>query len=162
MFLYFPHQPRRRRNGSVAFAAHFAGGIRYGAGRPGEGLRRLRLGGVGAELVSRFFPQSAPPAMKTYFLFHDKWAEYIKADWAASRFPFDGFVVVEKTRAGLAAFLLRRMRRLGFRKVADELLLRFYYVLFQGRRDGRMLRQFMAEVQRDIPASYRRPPVHRV
>ena len=100
--------------------------------------------------------------MKTYFLFHDHWTEYIKADWAASRFPFDGFVVVEKTRPGLVAFLWRRMRRLGIRKVADELLLRLYYVLFQGRRDGRMLRQFMAEVQRDIPAGYRRPPVHRV
>ena len=78
------------------------------------------------------------------------------------RFPFDGFVVVEKTRPGFVTFLWRRMRRLGIRKVADELLLRLYYVLFQGRRDGRMLREFMAEVQRDIPAGYRRPPVHRV
>src|ERR1700722_3028286 len=60
--------------------------------------------------------------MKTYFLFHDKWTEYIKADWAASRFPFDGFVVVEKTRPGFVTFLWRRMRRLGIRKVADALL----------------------------------------
>ena len=71
------------------------------------------------KLVPRLFPRSAPPAMKTYFLFHDKWTEYIKADWAASRFPFDGFIVVEKTRAGLFAFLWRRARRLGIRKVAD-------------------------------------------
>src|ERR1035441_7622972 len=100
--------------------------------------------------------------MKAYFLFHDKWTEYVKADWAASRFPFDGFVVIEKTRAGLVRFLRRRMRRLGIRKVADEILLRLYYVLFQSRGDGRMLRQFMAGVQRDMPAGYRRPPVHRV
>src|ERR1035441_6162079 len=71
--------------------------------------------------------------MKAYFLFHDKWTEYVKADWAASRFPFDGFVVIEKTRAGLVRFLRRRMRRLGIRKVADEILLRLYYVLFQSR-----------------------------
>jgi hypothetical protein len=100
--------------------------------------------------------------MKTYFLFHDQWTEYIKADWAASRYPFDGFVVIEKTRAGFAPFLWRRMRRLGVWKVADELLLRLYYVLFQSRRDHRLLREFMAEVQRDIPAGYQRPPVYRV
>jgi len=100
--------------------------------------------------------------MKTYFLFHDKWTEYVKADWAASRFPFDGFVVVEKTRAGIVPFLRRRIRRLGIGKVADEILLRLYYILFQSRRDGRMLRQFMGAVERDIPAGYRRPPVHRV
>jgi folate-dependent phosphoribosylglycinamide formyltransferase PurN len=100
--------------------------------------------------------------MKTYFLFHDHWTEYIKADWAAARFPFDGFVVVERTRAGAIPFLWRRARRLGIRKVADELLLRLYYVLFQSRREGRMLRAFMAEVQRGIPATYQRPPVHRI
>lgn len=100
--------------------------------------------------------------MKTYFLFHDKWTEHIKADWAAAHFPFDGFVVIEKTRDWFVPFLWRRSRRLGIRKVADELLLRAYYVLFQSRRDVRMLRQFMAEVQRDIPAGYQRPPVYRV
>ncbi|MGA2575837.1 MAG: formyltransferase family protein [Bryobacteraceae bacterium] len=100
--------------------------------------------------------------MKTYFLFHDKWTEYVKADWAASRFPFDGFVVIEKTRAGFVPFLRRRVRRLGIGKVADELFLRLYYVLLQSRRDGRLLRQFMAGVQRDMPADYRRPPVYRV
>jgi len=100
--------------------------------------------------------------MKTYFLFHDHWTEYIKADWAASRFPFAGFIVVGRTRAPAVPFLWRRARRLGFLKVADELLLRLYYVLFQSRRDARILRDFMAEVQRDIPATYTRPPVHRV
>lgn len=100
--------------------------------------------------------------MKTYFLFHDNWTEYIKADWAAAHFPFDGFVVIEKTRDWFVPFLWRRVRRLGVRKVADEIRLRAYYVLFQSRRDGRMLRQFMAELERGIPAGYRRPPVYRV
>ena len=100
--------------------------------------------------------------MKTYFLFHDRWNEYIKADWAAAHFPFDGFIVVEKTRAGAATFLWRRMRRLGFLKVLDELVLRGYYLLFQSRRDHRMLVQLMAELQREIPADYQRPPVYRV
>jgi hypothetical protein len=100
--------------------------------------------------------------MKTYFLFHDKWTEYVKADWAAAHFPFDGFVVVEKTRAGAVPFLWRRMRRLGVRKVIDEVLLRLYYVLFEGRRDGRKIHELMEKVRRDIPAGYQRPPVHRV
>ncbi len=100
--------------------------------------------------------------MKTCFLFHDKWTEYIKADWAASRFPFDSFIVVEKTRAAAVPFLWRRMRRLGIWKVLDELLLRLYYVLFESRRDDRMLRQLFDELRRDIPAGYQRPPVHRV
>jgi folate-dependent phosphoribosylglycinamide formyltransferase PurN len=100
--------------------------------------------------------------MKACFLFHDHWTEYIKADWAASRFPFDSFIVVEKTRAPLVPFLWRRMRRLGAAKVLDELLLRLYYVVFQRRRDNRMLRALMDDVERDIPPDYRRPPVHRV
>jgi folate-dependent phosphoribosylglycinamide formyltransferase PurN len=100
--------------------------------------------------------------MKAYFLFHDQWTEYIKADWVASRFHFDGFIVIEKTRAGAVPFLWRRMRRLGILKVVDELLLRLYYMLFRSRRDHRMLRQLMAEVQCDIPATYQRPVVHRV
>ena len=100
--------------------------------------------------------------MKAYFLFHDQWTEYVKADWVASRFPFAGFIVIEKTRPDAVRFLWRRMRRLGVRKVADELLLRLYYVLFQSRRDHRMLQRLMADVQRDIPASYQRPAVHRV
>jgi folate-dependent phosphoribosylglycinamide formyltransferase PurN len=100
--------------------------------------------------------------MKTYFLFHDKWTEYIKADWAAARFPFAGFIVIEKTRPWFGTFLWRRARRLGFLKVADELLLRVYYLLRESRRDGRMLREYLGRVERDIPAAYQRPPVYRV
>jgi hypothetical protein len=100
--------------------------------------------------------------MKTYFLFHDKWTEYVKADWAAARFPFDGFVVIHKTRAWWVPFLWRRIRRIGLAKVIDELLLRLYYALFQGGRDRRMLREYMDGVQREIPAGYQRPPVYHV
>lgn len=100
--------------------------------------------------------------MKTYFLFHDKWTEYVKADLAAARFPFDGFVVIRKTRASVGPFLWRRARRLGIAKVIDELLLRFYYVLTQSRRDRRMLQDYMERVRRDIPKEYRRPPVYHV
>ncbi len=100
--------------------------------------------------------------MKTYFLFHDKWTEYIKADWAAARFPFEGFVVIRKTRAWFGSFLWRRARRLGIAKVTDELLLRFYYVFTQGRRDRGMLQDYMEKVRRDIPEGYRRPPVYYV
>ena len=100
--------------------------------------------------------------MKTYFLFHDKWTEYVKADWAAARFPFDGFVVIHKTRVWLVPFLWRRIRRIGLAKVIDEVLLRLYYALFQSGRDRRMLREYMDGVQREIPAGYQRPPVHHV
>lgn len=100
--------------------------------------------------------------MKTYFLFHDKWTEYVKADWAAAHFPFDGFVVVEKTRAPAVSFLWRRMRRLGARKVIDELLLRLYYLLFESRRDARVIGGLMERVRHEIPAGYQRPPVYRV
>src|SRR5438034_10230336 len=70
--------------------------------------------------------------MKTYFLFHDHWTQYIKADWAASQYPFDGFVVIKKTRPWFGAYLLRRAKRIGFWKVADEVLLRLFYTLCFG------------------------------
>ena len=38
--------------------------------------------------------------MKTYFIFHDDWYQYIKADYMASMFPFDGFVVVAVNATG--------------------------------------------------------------
>jgi folate-dependent phosphoribosylglycinamide formyltransferase PurN len=100
--------------------------------------------------------------MKTYFLFHDHWTQYIKADWAASQFPFDGFVVIERTRPWFGAYLWRRARRIGFRKVADEALLRLAYTLCFGYRDFGRLKRLLGDLQRRLPASYRRPPVYRV
>jgi hypothetical protein len=100
--------------------------------------------------------------MKTYFLFHDRWCQYIKADWAASRFPFDGFIVIRKTRPWFGEYLWKRARRIGFGKVADELALRCYWLLRHGARDNRMLKELMARVQKDIPPTYKRPPVYHV
>jgi folate-dependent phosphoribosylglycinamide formyltransferase PurN len=98
--------------------------------------------------------------MRTYFLFHDHWYQYIKADWAASRFPFDGFIVIKKSRPWWGEYLWRRARRLGWKKVFDEVLLRVYWLLFRRRSDHAQLRTLMSEVQHDIPASYSRPPVY--
>lgn len=100
--------------------------------------------------------------MKTYFLFHDHWTQYVKADWAASQFPFDGFVVIKKTRPWFGAYLFRRAKRVGFRKVADEVLLRLTYTLFRGYGDVRRVKTLLGDLQRRLPATYRRPPVHRV
>ena len=85
--------------------------------------------------------------MKILFLFHDQWErKYPKADWVASRFPTDGFVVIKKRRPWWGAYLWKRARRLGFRKVADEVLLRLSWVLFQSRRDRRMTRKLCSVI----------------
>jgi len=100
--------------------------------------------------------------MKTYFLFHDHWTQYIKADWAASQYPFDGFVVIKKTRPWFGAYLLRRVKRIGFWKVVDELLLRLIYTLFRSYGDSRSLRKQLGDLQRRLPKNYRRPPIYRI
>jgi len=100
--------------------------------------------------------------MKTYFLFHDHWTQYIKADWAASQYPFDGFVVIKKTRPWFGAYLLRRAKRIGFWKVLDEVLLRLTYTLFHGAGDSRRLKKLLGDLQRRLPPTYRRPPIVRI
>jgi folate-dependent phosphoribosylglycinamide formyltransferase PurN len=100
--------------------------------------------------------------MRTYFLFHDHWTQYIKADWAASQYPFDGFVVIERTRPWFGAYLWRRAKRIGFWKVADEVLLRMIYTLCYGFGDARSLKKLLGDLQRRLPATYRRPPIHRI
>lgn len=100
--------------------------------------------------------------MKVYFLFHDAACQYIKADWAAARYPFAGFVVIRKTRPWWGEYLYRRARRIGLPKVLDELVLRVYWLLFRGAEDRRELRKLMNQVERDIPATYRRPRVHQI
>jgi len=100
--------------------------------------------------------------MKTYFTFHDRWTQYVKADLAAAHYPFDGFVVIKKTRPWFGAYLWRRAKRLDLRKVADELLLRLFYVLFFSYGDHRRLKRLMREVQRSLPANYKRPPIYRI
>lgn len=100
--------------------------------------------------------------MTAYFLFHDTWYQYIKADWAASRYPFAGFIVIKKTRPWWGAYLYRRARRIGLGKVLDEILLRVYWIIFHGAEERRELKKLMAQVKRDIPATYRRPQVHHI
>jgi methionyl-tRNA formyltransferase len=100
--------------------------------------------------------------MRTFFLLHDDWYQYIKADLMASRYPFDGFVVIRRKRAWWGEYLWKRARRIGFGKVVDELLLRAYMVLVRGPKERRLLKELMAEVQKQIPASYQRPPVHHI
>ena len=100
--------------------------------------------------------------MKTFFLFHDHWTQYIKADWAASQYPFDGFVVIKRTRPWFGAYLWRRARRVGFWKVADEVLLRLIYTLFYSYGDSRRLKKLLGDLKRKLPVSYRRPPIYRI
>jgi methionyl-tRNA formyltransferase len=100
--------------------------------------------------------------MRTLFLFHDHWAQYIKADWAASQFRFDGFVVIKQRRPWFGSYLLRRARRIGLRKVADEVLLRVAYLLSRGPGDAIRLRKLLGDLRRRLPATYRRPPIYRV
>jgi hypothetical protein len=100
--------------------------------------------------------------MKTLFLFHDEPLQFLKADWAAARYPFDGFVVITKERAWWGEYLWKRARRLGFVKVLDEVLLRLYWVLFKGASDRRHMRKLMEKLRNELPGDYKRPPVYRV
>ena len=100
--------------------------------------------------------------MRTFFLLHDDWYQYIKADLLASQYPFDGFVVIRRKRPWWGEYLWKRGRRIGFAKVIDELLLRLYMKFIRGAKERRLLNELMAEVQQQIPASYKRPPVYHI
>lgn len=100
--------------------------------------------------------------MKTYYLFHDSSTQWIKADIAASRFHFDGFLVIGKTRPWWGKYLWKRARRLGWAKVIDEVLYRLYYVIVHGFRDNSTLKAYFEQQKRQIPLDYVRPPVYRV
>ncbi len=98
--------------------------------------------------------------MKALLLFHDQWMQYGKADWIASRIPVAAFLVVKKSRPWIGRYLWKRAMRLGFQKVLDEVLLRAYWLLFQGPRDHLMIEQLLDEVKKDIPKNYKRPPIY--
>src|SRR5688500_3890065 len=100
--------------------------------------------------------------MRTFFLFHDVPCQYIKADLAASQFPFDGFVVIQRRRAWWGEYLWKRARRVGLAKLIDELLFRAYWLVFRAASDHRQLNVLLGEAKRKIPASYARPPVYRI
>jgi folate-dependent phosphoribosylglycinamide formyltransferase PurN len=98
--------------------------------------------------------------MRTFYLFHDHWYQYVKADLLASQYPVDGFVVIRRRRDVWYRYLWKRARRIGFVQVLDELVLRLYWTLLKSWGDHRNLTQLMTEAQKAIPASYQRPPIH--
>ncbi len=100
--------------------------------------------------------------MKAYYILHDIPDHYVKADVIASRYPFEGFIVVKRTRAWWGKYLLSRYRRLGIVKVMDELLLRCYWLLSRRRSDDSSLRALLEDALKAIPPGYKRPPVHHV
>lgn len=100
--------------------------------------------------------------MRALFLLHDDEFALLKADHVAARFPFEGFVVVGERRPPALPFLWRRARRLGFLRVADEVLFRLYYRLRLRRRDAPRIAAMVDELRTTLPDDYRRPPLHRV
>ncbi len=100
--------------------------------------------------------------MRTFYLLHDVWTHYPKADWLAAHYPVDGFVVVKRTRPWFGKYLWKRSRRLGWKKVLDELGLRLYWLLFKSLSDRKLTKRQLDMLKRDIPESYTRPPVYYV
>jgi folate-dependent phosphoribosylglycinamide formyltransferase PurN len=100
--------------------------------------------------------------MRAFYLFHDDWYQYVKADLLASKYPMTGFVVIRRKRDSSYRYLWKRAKRLGFFKVLDELALRLYWTLFKSLGDYRNLKHLTETVQNSLPASYKRPPVHYV
>ena len=97
--------------------------------------------------------------MRTFFLLHDDWYQYVKADYMASLFPFDGFVVVRRKRDWWGKYIWKRARRQGFWKTLDEVALRAYWVMFKGTKEHRDLVDLTEEVKKRIRPDYVRPPV---
>jgi len=100
--------------------------------------------------------------MKVYFLFHNDWYQYLKADLLASQYPVDGFVVIQRKRDKWHRYLWKRAKRIGFWKVLDEVGLRLYWMAFKGWSERRELKKLMENVRAKLPGSYRRPPVHKI
>ena len=100
--------------------------------------------------------------MRVFYLFHDNWYQYVKADLLASQYPITGFVVIRRKRDLWYRYLWKRAERLGFFKVLDELGLRLCWTLFKSWGDHRSLKHLIAETQRSLPSSYQRPPVHHI
>lgn len=98
--------------------------------------------------------------MRAFYLFHDDWYQYVKADLLASQYPLAGFVVILRKRDTWYRYLWKRSKRLGIFKVLDEVLLRLYWILFKSREDHRKLKELVGRVQNNLPSSYQRPPVH--
>ena len=100
--------------------------------------------------------------MRVFYLFHDHWYQYMKADLLASQYPIEGFVVIHRKRDVWHRYLWKRAKRIGFFKVLDELALRLYWTLFMSWKDHGNLKDLIGEMQRSLPTSYQRPPVHHI
>jgi hypothetical protein len=100
--------------------------------------------------------------MRVFFLFHDDWYQYLKADLLASQYPIEGFVVIHRKRDKWNRYLWRRAKRIGFGKVLDEVALRLYWTIFEEWSDDHALRKLMDGVRAKLPANYRRPPIHKI
>ncbi|MEQ1948707.1 MAG: formyltransferase family protein, partial [Bryobacteraceae bacterium] len=100
--------------------------------------------------------------MRALYLFHDDWTEWVKADLAASMFPFEAFIVVRRTCPRWGQYIWKRARRFGFGKVLDEVLLRVFYTVFQAGEDRHQLNELFRIAKGNIPNEYRRPPVYTV
>jgi hypothetical protein len=98
--------------------------------------------------------------MRAFYLFHDDWYQYIKADLLASQYPMTGFVIIRRKRDPWYRYLWKRAKRIGFFKVLDEILFRLYWTLFKGSEESRNLKQLFEKVKASLPSSYRRPPIH--
>jgi hypothetical protein len=97
--------------------------------------------------------------MRAFYLFHDDWYQYVKADLLAAQYDLTGFVVIRRKRDPWYSYLPKRAQRIGFWKVLDEVALRFYWLLFQQAGDSRDLKKLMAETAARLPANFQRPPV---
>jgi folate-dependent phosphoribosylglycinamide formyltransferase PurN len=100
--------------------------------------------------------------MKVFFLFHDDWYQYLKADLLASQYPIDGFVVIHRKRDRWYRYLWKRAKRIGLGKVLDEVALRLHWGIFRGWSDNRELKKLMSDLRASLPADYRRPPVYKI
>lgn len=100
--------------------------------------------------------------MNAVFLLHDDELALLKADWVAARYPLAGYVVVAETRPPLLPYLLKRVRRLGFWKVFDELLWRAWYAIVHRRHDNKVIASLTRTLREGIPLTFSRPKVHRV
>src|SRR5215472_7870781 len=84
--------------------------------------------------------------MRTFYLLHDHWYQYVKADLLASQYPVDGFVVIRRKRDLWYRYLGKRAKRIGFFKVLDELVLRLYWTVFKSWGDHRDLTELKPDV----------------
>lgn len=86
----------------------------------------------------------------------------LKADLIASQFPVSAFVHVKERRAPAHQYFLRRLKRFGWAKVANEAAWRLAYRFTEYQQDREQERQLVEDGRRAVPATYERPPVHTV